>query len=161
MALYARWEKRRHPHQYITNIVAAYITTLSASAFTLLPLAGAFHAFSLAGLLISPVAIAGVGLLMVLYLAGLLISLISLPLAQFVAWPIVKLTQLYESMVAMDGGAAFCGGAFTLSLLVAGADGDGPSNFADPLCSDEATLADSQRIGDGGVIGWYPPVAPA
>ncbi|MGI6696791.1 MAG: ComEC/Rec2 family competence protein [Christensenellales bacterium] len=100
MALYARWEKRRHPHQYITNIVAAYITTLSASAFTLLPLACAFHAFSLAGLLISPIAIAGVGLLMVLYLAGLLISLISLPLAQFVAWPIVKLTQLYESMVA-------------------------------------------------------------
>ena len=100
MTLYKRWEKRRHPHPALTKVTTAYMTTLAATAMTVVPLVSAFHAFSLAGLLISPLAISGVGILMPVYLLGLVISLVSLPLAQILAWPIIKITQWYEGMVA-------------------------------------------------------------
>ena len=105
--LLAKWSKRHHPPVALVKLAAAYGITFSASAFTALPLISAFHAVSLAGLLISPFAIAGVGVLMVSYLTGLVMSFVHLPLAQMFAWPVVKLTEIYEGIVAWSAGLPF------------------------------------------------------
>jgi len=107
MALYQGWARRRRLPAIAEKLAGAYTATLSASAFTAMPVITAFHSFSLVGLIISPLAIAGVGVLMGLYLAGLLISLAYLPLAQVLAWPAVQLTLLYEGMMSVAAGLPF------------------------------------------------------
>lgn len=99
IALYRRFAGRKEEDRR-TQLVAAYAATFSASAFTALPIVRVFHYFSLVGLLISPLAIAGVGVLMWLYVAGLGLSILCLPLAQLLGWPLVQLTLLYEGLVA-------------------------------------------------------------
>ena len=106
-ALYARRIRGREPPAFVLKIVQAYTTTFSASAATALPVISAFHAFSWAGLLISPVAIMGVGLLMWTYLGGLFLSILYLPLAQALSWPIVQGTLLYQGLMAWTAGLPF------------------------------------------------------
>ena len=65
----------------LQKALLAYGVTLSASLMTLVPLANHFHRFSLMGLLISPLAIAGIGLLMGGFLLALLLSFPLMPLA--------------------------------------------------------------------------------
>ncbi|MDD4081135.1 MAG: ComEC/Rec2 family competence protein [Eubacteriales bacterium] len=104
MALYRRWAKRRRLPAFAEKLASAYAATFSASAFTALPVVASFHSFSLVGLIISPLAIAGVGVLMGVYLAGLLLSIIYLPLAQALAWPVIQFTLLYEGLMAWAAG---------------------------------------------------------
>ncbi len=98
--LYQRRIRRFRPNKLRDWLATAYLTTLSASALTALPLTGAFHYFSLIGLMISPFAIAGVFGLMILYLGVLLISAFLMPLAQMLGWIAMVLTWFYEGAVA-------------------------------------------------------------
>ncbi|HPA60197.1 MAG TPA: ComEC/Rec2 family competence protein [Clostridia bacterium] len=83
----------------------AYFVTLSASLMTLVPLANAFHRVSLIGLVISPVAIAGIGLVMGLFAAGLLLSYLWLPLARWLALPTGLISGAYQTGVSLAAGA--------------------------------------------------------
>ncbi len=121
--LYRRWAGQK-AGDIIGKLAAAYISVLSASALTALPIISAFHDFSLAGLVISPLAIAGAGLLMVLYVAALVMSALCLPLVQFFAWPAAQLTRLYEASVAwiarLPAAARLSSPAWWQTLLVFG-----------------------------------------
>ncbi len=81
----------------IKGIVQSYFVTFSASAMTALPLLNTFHRLSPVGLLISPPAVFLIGLLMAGYLIPLLVSLISMPAAQFLSWPALMLSRAYEA----------------------------------------------------------------
>lgn len=95
-----RAAKRNRLNGGLIRLASAYIVTLSASALTALPLINAFHYFSLAGLMISPFAIAGISVMMGVYLAGMLLSAVCLPLARLLALPAAALTRGYEGLVA-------------------------------------------------------------
>lgn len=83
------------------KVAAAFFSTWSASLMTLVPIANAFHTFSLIGLVISPLAILLVGWLMAGFIAGLLLSFISLPLACLLAAPVLLLSSLYQGGVEL------------------------------------------------------------
>lgn len=83
---------------FVQKLARAYAVTLAASLTTLVPLVNGFHRVSLIGLLISPLAIALVGILMGGFAVCLLLSYVSLPLALFLAVPVRWFAALYEGM---------------------------------------------------------------
>ena len=85
----------------VKGICLAYATTLAASLMTLPPLANAYHRISLVGLLISPPAILLIGLIMQLYIVGLLLSFVFLPAAQGLAVVVNFLSTVYQADVAL------------------------------------------------------------
>lgn len=87
--------------------IQAYAITLSASLATFIPLINAFHAISLIGLLISPPAIALIGILMAGFVLGLLVSFLSLPLARLSTLPFSLLAGAYEASVAFLAGLPY------------------------------------------------------
>ena len=93
-----RWFEGLHP--FLQRALSAYGITLSASLMTLVPLVNSFHSFSLMGLLISPLAIALVGLLMQGFLGMLLLSLPWMALAMPLAQLLSCCTRAYLAAVA-------------------------------------------------------------
>lgn len=87
--------------KWLQGLCLAYTTTLAASLMTLPPLANAYHRISLVGLLISPPAILLIGLIMQLFILGLLLSYIFLPAAQAVAVVVNALSAVYQADVAL------------------------------------------------------------
>lgn len=79
----------------------AFAVTFSAGAMTLVPAANAFHRFSLAGLLIGPLACLAIGCLMAGFLLVLGLSYVSLPLAILAARPVLWMTEAYEAGVSL------------------------------------------------------------
>ena len=84
----------------------AYFITLSASLMTLVPLVNVFHRVSLIGLVISPVAIAGVAVVMYLFVSGLLLSYLWLPLARLMALPAGLISGAYQAGVSLAASAS-------------------------------------------------------
>ncbi|NLW20331.1 MAG: DUF4131 domain-containing protein [Clostridiales bacterium] len=101
MAAMNSWRPYRRLPRWLQALLQAYAITLAASLMTLVPLANAFHRVSLLGLIISPLAIALIGLLLQGGLAVLALSWLSLPLAGLLARPLSSLAALYTQGVGL------------------------------------------------------------
>ncbi len=92
---------------WLQKAITAYGITIAASLFTLVPLANAFHQVSLIGLLISPLAIALIGVLMGGFALCLLVSFVSIPLASLHALYVSTLSALYQAVVSRAAALPF------------------------------------------------------
>ncbi len=107
-----RFERLPRP---VKGIIQSYFVTVSASAMTALPLLNTFHRLSPIGLIISPPAVSMIGLLMAGYIFPLLVSLVSMPAAQFLSWPTLMLSRAYGSGIGSAAGLP--GAVLTLPSL--------------------------------------------
>lgn len=86
---------RLYQNRILRRIALLYTATLSATAFTLVPIVNTFHQFSLISLLVGPVAIAFVGMLMPAYLTVIAVALLNTGFAQIIAIPVNFMTDCF------------------------------------------------------------------
>ncbi len=103
-SLLANWRFFKRLPAWLKAVCEAYAITLAASLMTLVPLANAFHSLSLAGLLISPLAIALVGLLLQAGLLALLLSYPLMALGGLLVLPLRGFAEAYLRFVRLSAG---------------------------------------------------------
>ena len=106
-AMLDHWIGNRSIPKPVIKVVQAYIITFSASVMIFFPMANAFHRFSLVGLIIGPAAVLLIGCLMSGFVLLLLLGAVYLPAAQFLAQPIILLSQTYQAGVKWAAGQPF------------------------------------------------------
>jgi competence protein ComEC len=101
------WLQKHKAPRWVKSVAASYAITLSASLFTAPVVAGTFHRLSLIGLLFNPLACLLVGVLMTGSLVVLVMSALSLPLAQAAAQPLIWLVRLFNALTGWAAAAPF------------------------------------------------------
>lgn len=100
-------KRRLTRHKPLDKVMPAVFATVAAVAFTAPVTMTVFHQFSLIGILWSPVACLIVAWLMAGGLVLIVLALVSLPLAQAAALPLIMLSRLFEDASKQLAGLPF------------------------------------------------------